>query len=121
MTEFDWTMLDQLTEEVGSEVLPRLLRTFYGEAVAKIAEFEALSEAALSGERGDAAAMHRAVHSLKSAAGSFGATSLAAVAADIEQRIEDGAYAHDAPAIGALRDRFEAFKSAVAARGISVA
>lgn len=116
MTEFDWATLDQLTEEVGADILPRLLRTFYGEAVAKITEFEALSET-----KGDTAAMHRAVHSLKSAAGSFGATSLAALAADIEQRIEDGAYAHDMPAIADLRARFAAFKSAVAARGISVA
>lgn len=115
MSEFDWSVLDQLTEEVGAEILPRLLRTFYGEATAKIAEFDGLSAA-----NGDKAEMHRAVHSLKSAAGSFGASALASLAAGIEQKIEDGAWTHDPGAAAALNARFDAFKAAVAARGISV-
>jgi HPt (histidine-containing phosphotransfer) domain-containing protein len=113
MPEFDWSVLDQLTEEVGAEILPRLLRTSYGEATAKIAEFDRLSAA-----KGNTAEMHRAVHSLKSAAGSFGASALASLAADIEQKIEDGAWAQDSAAIAAMAVRFEAFKAAVAARGI---
>lgn len=115
MAEFDWSVLDQLTEEVGAEILPRLLRTFYGEATAKIAEFGGLSAA-----NGDKAEMHRAVHSLKSAAGSFGASALAALAAEIEQKIEDGVWTHDSAAAAALNARFETFKAAVAARGIKV-
>lgn len=115
MPEFDWTVLDQLTEEVGAEILPRLLRTFYGEATAKIAEFDGLSAA-----NGDKAEMHRAVHSLKSAAGSFGASALAALAAEIEQKIEDGAWRHDPAAVASLNARFASFKAAVVARGISV-
>jgi HPt (histidine-containing phosphotransfer) domain-containing protein len=115
MSQFDWSVLDQLTEEVGDEILPRLLRTFYGEATAKIAEF-----GELSATNGDKAEMHRAVHSLKSAAGSFGASALASLAAEIEQKIEDGAWSHDASAIADLGARFETFKAAVAARGIAV-
>jgi HPt (histidine-containing phosphotransfer) domain-containing protein len=115
MPEFDWSILDQLTEEVGPEILPRLLRTFYGEATAKIAEFDRLSAA-----KGDTAEMRRAVHSLKSAAGSFGASALASLAAEIERKIEDGAWAHDPAAIAAMGARFQAFQAAVAARGIRV-
>ncbi len=115
MSEFDWSILDQLTEEVGAEILPRLLRTFYGEAAAKIAEFDKLSAT-----NGDKAEMHRAVHSLKSAAGSFGASALASLAAEIEQKIEDGAWSHDASAIADLGASFDAFKAAIVARGIKV-
>ena len=32
----DWMILDQLTEEVGPTILPRLLRTFYGEAEVRL-------------------------------------------------------------------------------------
>ncbi|MCM0018959.1 MAG: Hpt domain-containing protein [Tagaea sp.] len=115
MTDFDWTVLDQLTEEVGAEILSRLLRTFYNEAAAKIAEFDKLSAA-----NTDKAEMHRAVHSLKSAAGSFGASALAALAAEIEQKIEDGVWAHNPAAIAELAARFDAFKFAIVKRGITV-
>ncbi|MCA3247446.1 MAG: Hpt domain-containing protein [Azospirillum sp.] len=115
MSEHDLRVLDQLTEEVGAEVLNRLLRTFFGEASVRIADFNRLSTS-----NGDASEMHRTVHSLKSAAGSFGATKLAALAAELEQDIEDGVYRHDPAAIAQLGAHFEAFKAAVAARGISV-
>jgi HPt (histidine-containing phosphotransfer) domain-containing protein len=115
MTEFDWTILDQLIEEVGADIVPRLLRTFYNEAAAKIAEFDALSAA-----NTDKAEMHRAVHSLKSAAGSFGASALAALAAEIEQKIEDGGWTHDPRAIAEMAARFDAFKFAIVKRGITV-
>lgn len=115
MSEFDWSILDQLTEEVGAEILPRLLGTFYGEAMTRIGEFGKLSAAGT-----DKAEMHRAVHSLKSAAGSFGASALAALAAEIEQKIEDGVWSHDPAAIAEMGARFQTFKAAVAARGITV-
>ena len=71
----DWTILDQLTEEVGPTTLPRLLRTFYGEAETRLSAFARLSqEGAQTGEGG---ALHREIHSLKSAAASFGAMRLA--------------------------------------------
>ena len=120
MADFDWTVLDQLIEEVGVEILPRLLRTFYGEATAKIAEFERLSAAKGDRSKEEWAEMHRAVHSLKSAAGSFGASALASLAAEIEQRIEDGAWTHDTAVIAELAARFDAFKFAIVERGITV-
>jgi phosphoribosyl-ATP pyrophosphohydrolase/phosphoribosyl-AMP cyclohydrolase len=84
----DWSSLDQLTEEVGASVLPRLLKTFYGEAEKRLGAFSRLSQEGATG--GEGGQLHREVHSLKSAAASFGARALAVRAASLEETIESG-------------------------------
>ncbi len=114
--ETDWTVLDQLTSEVGAGVLSRLLKTFYGEAEKRIGMFARLSVNAL--EFGEGTPLHREIHSLKSAAASFGATGLARRAAEIEETIESGDYRHDPVVVAELAGLFEDFRGAVARRGV---
>jgi HPt (histidine-containing phosphotransfer) domain-containing protein len=117
-TPIDWTVLDQLTREVGAATLPRLLRTFYSEAETRLGAFARLSqEGAALGEGG---ALHREIHSLKSAAASFGASRLAGRAAGLEEAIEADGYRHDPAAIADLAGLFAEFRSEVARRGIVV-
>lgn len=114
----DWSSLDQLTEEIGASVLPRLLKTFFGEAEKRLGTFSRLSqEGAIGGEGGQ---LHREVHSLKSAAASFGASALAMRAASLEEWIEGGGYRHDPDAIAELAGLLSEFREAVARRGIVV-
>jgi two-component system phosphorelay protein LuxU len=114
----DWSSLDQLTEEIGASVLPRLLKTFFGEAEKRLGTFSRLSqEGAIGGEGGQ---LHREVHSLKSAAASFGASALAMRAASLEESIEGGGYRHDPDAIAELAGLLSEFREAVARRGIVV-
>lgn len=114
----DWSSLDQLTEEIGASVLPRLLKTFYGEAEKRLGTFSRLSqEGAACGEGGQ---LHREVHSLKSAAASFGARALALRAASLEETIESGGYRHDPDVIAELAGLLSEFREAVARRGIVV-
>jgi HPt (histidine-containing phosphotransfer) domain-containing protein len=115
---FDWSSLDQLTEEVGASVLPRLLKTFYGEAEKRLGAFSRLSQEGAPG--GEGGQLHREVHSLKSAAASFGARALAMRAASLEESIESGGYSHDPDVIAELAGLFSDFREAVARRGIVV-
>ncbi|MBI3507331.1 MAG: Hpt domain-containing protein [Proteobacteria bacterium] len=112
----DWSSLDQLTEEIGASVLPRLLKTFYGEAETRLGSFSRLSQEGAGA--GDGSPLHREIHSLKSAAASFGARALAARAGEIEDLIEAGKYRHDPAAIAGLAGLFSEFREAVARRGI---
>lgn len=114
----DWPSLDQLTEEIGAAVLPRLLKTFYGEAEARLGAFSRLSQDAA--RLGEGSPIHREIHSLKSAAASFGARALAARAGEIEELVEAGSYRHDPATIAALAGMFAEFRDAVARRGIVV-
>ncbi|MBI1244339.1 MAG: phosphorelay protein LuxU [Alphaproteobacteria bacterium] len=114
----DWKALDQLTAEVGLDVLPRLLRTFYGEAEKRLGTFARLSGDAP--ELGEGLPLHREIHSLKSAAASFGASGLATRAAEIEAQIESRAYRHDPAVVAELAGLFAEFRSAVARRGVVV-
>ena len=74
----DTSVLDELEEAVGAEFLAELIETFLVEAPGMMAEMEA------GKETGDADALRRAAHSLKSNATTFGATRLAEVARGIE-------------------------------------
>lgn len=114
----DWSSLDQLTEEVGASVLPRLLGTFYGEAEKRLGTFSRLSQEGVPG--GEGSQLHREVHSLKSAAASFGARALAMRAEKLEETIESGGYRHDPEVIAELVGLFSDFREAVARRGIVV-
>ena len=117
-TPIDWSSLDQLTEEIGAAVLPRLLKTFYGEAEARLGAFSRLSQEAAA--LGEGSPLHREIHSLKSAAASFGARGLAKRAGEIEDMVEAGSYRHDPAVIAALAGLFAEFRDAVARRGIVV-
>lgn len=102
----------QLLGEVGPEVMARLLAAFVREANARIVRFAELSEARSPlGEGGD---LHREVHSLKSAAASFGAADLAKRAEELEAAVEVRHYAHDPTSIADLRASFLRFSAAVA-------
>jgi len=102
----------QLLAEVGPEVMVRLLAAFAREAKARIARFAELSAAdSPLGEGGD---LHREVHSLKSAAASFGAAALAKRADELETAIEARRYAHDPAAIAALATLFARYSDEVA-------
>jgi|GEM_PF-6090050 len=110
----DWTEFDQLAGDVGPEAMARLLQTFYGEAQTRLARFGTLSAA--DSPQGEGSELHREIHSLKSAAGSFGASALAASAARIEAAIEALAYRHDAGLLAELGRQFADFQAAVAAQ-----
>lgn len=116
--QIDWSSLDQLTEEIGASVLPRLLKTFYGEAETRLGTFSRLSQAGAPG--GEGGQLHREIHSLKSAAASFGARALAMRAAALEIEIEMGSYRHDPGVIAELAGLVTEFREAVARRGIVV-
>jgi HPt (histidine-containing phosphotransfer) domain-containing protein len=110
----DWTDFDQLAQDVGPEAMARLLQTFYGEVQTRLAAFADLSAAGSpQGEGGD---LHREIHSIKSAAGSFGANILAQFAADIEEAIETSSYRHDGAQLADLATHFSRFQDAVALR-----
>jgi HPt (histidine-containing phosphotransfer) domain-containing protein len=110
----DWTDFDQLAEDVGPEAMARLLQTFYGEIRTRLAAFAELSVA--GSPQGEGGALHREIHSIKSAAGSFGANTLAQFAADIEVAIETGSYRHDGAQLADLATLFSRFQNAVAMR-----
>jgi HPt (histidine-containing phosphotransfer) domain-containing protein len=113
-----WASLDQLADEVGQAVLPRLLRTFFAEAETRLGAFARLSQE--GAEIGEGGQLHREIHSLKSAAASFGAAALAMRAAEIEDAIETGTYRHDPKDLAALAGMIAAFRDAVKRRGIAV-
>ena len=103
----------RLLAEVGPEVMARLLDAFAREANARIARFAELSQAGSPlGEGGD---LHREVHSLKSAAASFGAAALAKRADALETAVETRQYSHDPAAAAELAALFGRFADAVAA------
>jgi HPt (histidine-containing phosphotransfer) domain-containing protein len=103
----------QLLGEVGPEVMARLLAAFAREANARIARFAELSEA--SSPLGEGSELHREVHSLKSAAASFGAAALAKRADALETAVETRQYDHDPAAAADLAALFGRFSDAVAA------
>jgi HPt (histidine-containing phosphotransfer) domain-containing protein len=108
----DWPVFQQLLEEVGPDAMSRLLATFAGEAKTRIARFAELS--AVGGPLGAGTTLHREVHSLKSAAGSFGASALAAAAAELESAIKADLYRHDPAECVKLEKFFGEFEYAVA-------
>lgn len=108
----DWSEFDQLADDVGPEAMARLLQTFYGEAQSRLARFGALSAA--NSPQGEGSELHREIHSIKSAAGSFGARALAGAAARIEAAIEAREYRHDVGLLAALAAHFADFQDAVA-------
>jgi HPt (histidine-containing phosphotransfer) domain-containing protein len=103
----------QLLEEVGPEVMARLLDAFAREASARVGRFAALSEA--RSPLGEGSDLHREVHSLKSAAASFGAAALAKRADELETAVETRRYSHDPAAAADLATLFGRFADAVAA------
>jgi HPt (histidine-containing phosphotransfer) domain-containing protein len=117
-SSIDWSVFDQLTAEVGLSVLPRLLRTFFGEAEKRLAAFAALAGG--PAELGEGTPIHREIHSLKSAAASFGAAGLARRAAEIEAAIEERVYRHDPRVVAELAGLFEEFRAAAVRRGVVV-
>ncbi len=109
----DRSAFAQLLDEVGPEVMARLLDSFAGEAAARIARFAELSEACSPlGKGGD---LHREVHSLKSVAASFGAAALAKRAGELETAVETLQYGHDPATAAELAALFGRFADAVAA------
>jgi HPt (histidine-containing phosphotransfer) domain-containing protein len=110
----DWTGFDQLVADVGPEAMARLLQTFYGEVQTRLAAFAELSAAA--SVQGEGAVLHREIHSIKSAAASFGAHALAKLAADIEIDIEKALYWHDVARLAELAALFSHFQDLVAQR-----
>lgn len=107
----------RLLEEVGPEVMARLLDAFAREAKARIARFAELSGA--GSPLGEGGELHREVHSLKSAAASFGAAALAKRADELESAVEARIYTHDPAAAAALETLFGRFAGAVAAYRLS--
>ncbi len=102
----------QLLAEVGPDVMARLLDAFAREANARIGRFAALSQShSPLGEGGD---LHREVHSLKSAAASFGAAALAKRADALETAVETRQYSHDPAVAAELATLFGRFADAVA-------
>jgi HPt (histidine-containing phosphotransfer) domain-containing protein len=109
----DRSAFAQLLDEVGPDAMGRLLATFAREAKERIARFAELSAAGSPlGEGGD---LHRQVHSLKSAAASFGAAALAKRADELETEIEALRYSHDPDVAAALEKLFGRFANAVSA------
>ncbi len=78
--------LERLAEAAGGdpEFVGVLLETFADEAPAALAELRAGLDS------GDAEAVRRAAHTLKSNAATFGATELAELCAEVESRARDG-------------------------------
>ncbi len=110
----DWAGFDQLAADVGPEAMARLLQTFYGEVQTRLAAFAELSAA--TSVQGEGGALHREIHSIKSAAASFGAYTLAKLAADIEIDIETALYRHDVARLAELAALFSHFQDLVALR-----
>lgn len=115
---FDRTAFAQLLAEVGPEAMTRLLAAFAREADARIARFGALSQA--GSPLGEGSELHREVHSLKSAAASFGAAALAKRAGEIEAAVKAFNYAHDPAEAADLATLFGRFADAVAAYRLSL-
>lgn len=84
MSVIDKAVFGELRATVGDDFVKELVQTFLDDAPALLA---ALHDA---NARGDAPAFRRAAHSLKSNGHTFGATSLAAQARDLEQQGLDG-------------------------------
>jgi CheY-like chemotaxis protein len=79
--------LAQLRVTLGKQadrLLPELIEGFYGDGKRLLAEARQALQA------GNAADLHRAAHSLKATAATFGAMALSAVARDLEQLTRDG-------------------------------
>ena len=83
-TLIDTSILQQLFEEVGSEMAPRVLATFIEELQQQTAVL------ATASDRSDLDALGKAAHRLKGTAASFGATRLSAALAELEQAAHSG-------------------------------
>ena len=83
-TLIDPGILQQLFEEVGSEMAPQVLATFITELKDQTAVLETASD------RSDLDALGKAAHRLKGTAASFGATRLSTALAELEQAAHSG-------------------------------
>jgi HPt (histidine-containing phosphotransfer) domain-containing protein len=103
MTEaiIDQATFDGLTELVGDDFIGELVETFFEEAPGLLAEMgRALDDR-------DAEAFRRAAHSLKSNGNSFGATSMAALARELETMGRDGRLDEAGPKLPQLEAAYE--------------
>jgi CheY-like chemotaxis protein len=80
----DMKVLERLASDTSPEVMPRLLATFRRETARRVAAVSRLWLAQ------DLHALRREAHSLKSSAGTFGATSLQQLARELELNCRDG-------------------------------
>jgi HPt (histidine-containing phosphotransfer) domain-containing protein len=85
MSAIDPQTFSQLRETTGADFVAELVATFLDDAPGLIAALRASAAAR------DAAAFRRAAHTLKSNGNTFGATALAAMARELENRGPDAA------------------------------
>lgn len=103
----DGRVLDELQDAVGAEFLVELIETFLTEAPGMMTDLQQAEEA------GDAEAIRRAAHSLKSNANTFGVLPLA----DAARRIElDGLGDVPSATIAVLQAKLDLAASALRAR-----
>jgi CheY-like chemotaxis protein len=81
----DMKVLERLESDTSPEAMPRLLATFRRETARRVAAVSLLRSTQ------DLHALQREAHSLKSSAGTFGATSLQHLARQLESTSRDGA------------------------------
>jgi len=108
------TIIDQaafasLTDLVGDDFIGELVETFFEEAPGLLAEMgRAL-------DKGDAAALRRAAHSLKSNSESFGATRMATLTRELETMGRDGRLDEARPKLAQLEAAYEEAREALKA------
>jgi HPt (histidine-containing phosphotransfer) domain-containing protein len=111
----DQSVLDELRESVGDDdaFIADLVATYIGEGRDHLAAMEAAAAA------GDAAAIVRPAHTLKSSSAALGALRLAAIAREIEMAGRAGAAA-DLPArVADARAAWDATLAEMAAAGLT--
>lgn len=110
---FDPSPLDELAEamgEQGGELVGQLIATFLGEAPALLGSIRAADAA------GDAHALRRAAHALKSSSASLGALALSAQCRDLETLATSGKTAAAAPLVTGAEKAFAEARDALEAR-----
>jgi HPt (histidine-containing phosphotransfer) domain-containing protein len=107
----DQAALDNLLESVGGdrEFLGELMDTFFEDTAGQLA---AIQQALATG---DAEALRRAAHSLKSNSLNFGATALAELCKELEERGKTGALAGGAELATQIEAGYEEAKRALEA------
>ncbi len=97
----DRKTFDDLKKMVGEDFIGELVDTYFEDSPLLMAELhKALDE-------GDAGAFRRAAHSLKSNSASLGASSLAAMAKELEDRGRDGQLEAAEPKVRELETAYE--------------
>ena len=99
-TLIDAAAFEELQQTAGAEFVTELVDTFLTEAPLMLAELRS----ALADGNGDR--FRRAAHSLKSNSNTFGATTLGAMARDLELTAADRVAAGNTDALDALADEY---------------